>query len=147
MIEFLDEESPLDYYPRSARARRLALRDTDAPSLSRDMLYFTPTPVPVWADLPGSGRGAKAGQMPGASPGVVAFLDYHLLPDGGIYIDYIHVRPDQRRRGHACQLVDRLYKQLPEASYIDFGEVAHEAVWKLCLRRMGGVKKTRGYFW
>lgn len=153
MIEFLDEDSPLDYSHLDAppRVRRLALRDTEAPQAPAGYFpFFVPATVPTH-DAPEivarkAGR-RKRVTIPGAGPGVVAFVDYHALPDGGIRLDYMSVRSDQRRRRLACKLVNKLYEKHGNVPYIDFGDVLHEAAWKLCLRKMAGSTQTRGQRW
>lgn len=139
-IDFVEEESPLNYPRVWGRARRLSLRDTDAPPPKPDDTYYVPT-------MTKKVGGKRREKLPGASPGVVAFADYHLQPDGAVYIDYIHVRHDQQRRGHACRLVDRIYEQFASAPYIDFGEVAHDAIEKLCRRKKEAGKPTHWKRW
>ncbi len=135
LIDFLDEESPLKYPRAQAKVQRLSLRDTDATKIPDGYFpYFKTAMVHT--------TGGKK-RLPGASAGVVAFLDYHRQPDGGIYIDYITVRSDQRLKKHACTLIDKLYERHANVPYIDFGEVLHAAIGKLCLRKREAGRPTR----
>ena len=80
---------------------------------------------------------------PGASPGVVGFLDYHLLPDGGVYIDYAGVRSDQQNLGYADRLADRLFEKFAKAPYIESSPVADERAEKVLLRKRAEGRDVR----
>jgi hypothetical protein len=74
---------------------------------------------------------------PGASPGVVAFVDYDAHLDhepwpgvrGQLSIHYVTTRADQRGKGHMKRLLDELIaRNIDKVGYVDFGDVHDEHV-------------------
>lgn len=129
-LSIIEERSPLRYR-HSAPVMRLSVVDPDASLLGREM-YFAPD-VKV-----GSFGSRKKTVIPGASPGVVAWLDYHLIqgygPTGrGIYIDYMRTRSDQTQRGHMKRLLEALMAKYP-GDDIDFGDIVSDHVEKVWRR-------------
>lgn len=64
--------------------------------------------------------------------GLVAWLDYTVTADS-VYIHYFIVRDDQRNKGLARQLLNRLYDQFPDVRRIQWGDIMHPAAKKLFL--------------
>jgi len=141
------QSSPLKY-KHGWPVERLALIDPAAPPSPPGHPYFAKTKH----------------RVPAAGPGVVAFLDYHILPGTGggmkivetttlatgetvrkrsapeqgrtdaVYIDYITTRDDQQGRGHMRALVGQLYADHPQAAWIDWGEIYSAEVARLWKR-------------
>ena len=94
--------SPLRYH-HDAHVYRLQVVDESAPPPDPSATYFAET---------------------GADKGVVAFLDFHRVPSqtDAICIDYMATRDDQRGKGHATALVDKLYGMFTDAAWIEWGD-------------------------
>lgn len=137
---FTVSDSPLTYRTPGPHAR-LALVDDTAPAPGPEETYFVPTRRK-------STRG-RVEALPGAESGVVAFCDYHLLPDGAVYIDFYTTRRDLRRQGYGQEVISELYRRFADAPYIDWGLVASDEA----LRMMQGMKakvstpRTYGKLW
>lgn len=84
-----------------------------------------------------SGRPLKKPRVhvtPGAPAGTVAFLDWHTIGPGGIYIDYLKVRRDLREQGFGRRLVADFYETVvvpDNVRFVDWGSVMSEAAWKV----------------
>lgn len=129
-LSIIDERSPLEY-DHSAPVLRLSVVDPDAEGPGPNDVYFAPD-VKV-----GSTRRKKL-VIPGASPGVVAWVDYHLIhgygsTGRGVYIDYMRTRRDQTQRGHMKRLVEALMERYP-GDDIDFGDIVSDHVEKIWRR-------------
>lgn len=123
--------SPLSY-DRSGNVQRLSLVDSEAPDFEKGDLYFAQQARKVW--LGKTGRRLKNPReeiIPGAAPGTVAFLDYHDMGDGYIYVDYMKTRNDMRGMGHARRLIDELIKVFGRDSAYDFGKMMNPAIGKI----------------
>lgn len=154
--EVTQGESPLKYN-HGYTVERLAFVDPSAPAHPEKSTYFAETQRKITRGPTGRPlKNPKFEPIPGAEPGVVAFVDFHVLPNTGhdgkenaIYIDYVAARDDQRGRGNAKVLLERLYKSYAKAAWIDWGSIHHDAMEKLFLRYrdlgdQGKVPLTRG---
>jgi GNAT superfamily N-acetyltransferase len=148
--------SPLVYH-HGYPVFRLAFVDPSAPEPTSPQAYFTETTRTIREGA--NGRPLKKPRVevtPGAGPGIVAFVDYHLLPGTGkngateaVYIDYVAARSDQRGLGHARALLAELYREHRHAAWIDWGRVMHPAMEKLLahyqtLEGRGDAPRTYG---
>lgn len=104
--------STLDYH--GIKPKRIYITDTDADEI-KDKYYQK-------------------------DPNMVAFLDYSELPDGSIYVHYVHVRNDQKGKGYMRFLIDHLYDLHKDAKWIDFGRIMHDAVEKVVREKMNQKK-------
>ena len=126
--EFLDEVSPLDYHGNSAQ--RLSLIDSDAPPSPEKETYFAPTTrLKKYSTTGRPLKKPKIETIPGATPGVVAFVDYDIWPDGSVYVYYVATRRDQRQHGYMTQLLNKLLRRYREtAPYVNLGEIHSDSV-------------------
>jgi len=116
-------QSPLEY-GRSPRSERISLVDPYASPAGPSDPYFAKT----WRTVRYGRSGLplkrpRREQLPGSPPGTVAFLDFHVLPDGNVYVDYILTRNDNRGMGHATWLVNELIRRFGNDVEYDFGDV------------------------
>jgi hypothetical protein len=131
MIRAEHLRSPLQYN-RSPNTQRISLLDDESPEFKKGDVYFSPTKK--YSHYGDSGRRLKTPrteEVPGAAPGTVAFLDYHVLPGGTVYIDYMKTRNDMRGQGHAGKLVDELLRKFGKDVTYDFGHIMNPAAGKI----------------
>jgi len=151
-LRIVQGPSPLSY-PRSGEVQRISLIDPDASPTLPIHAYFAPTTRKITQNT-ATGRAYKAPKtvtLPGALPGTVAFLDYHLLPGtgGAVYLDFYSVRPDFRGQGLGRRIIDEFYLQFADAPWIDWGEVVSRearATWRR-MKSDPGVPRTYGKVW
>ena len=137
-VAIVEDVPPLVYY-RSANMLRLAAVDPAAPPPPPWAIYFVPTKEMLRTKTGRTYKKPRYKTVPGAAPGVVAFLDYHVTrypdtPNYTIYIDYVKTREDQRGRGLMCLLLDALWSKYPGASF-DFGRIMTPTVWNYYMRK------------
>jgi GNAT superfamily N-acetyltransferase len=84
-----------------------------------------------------NGRRLKSPQrLPNPSapqPGTAAFVDYHMIGDDRVYIDYANTATDYRGLGLASKLIDDIAAKHPDAT-IDFGKVMSPNMWRVLER-------------
>ena len=124
--------SPLTYFGSKHHGKkRLVAIDLDAPDAAPGTEFYKTKEI--WRRW--SKRGGKLKKpvldevIPGAPPHAVAFLDWHYA--GGphsIYIDYLHVRDDQRGRKLARKLIQTLIDLNPQLTLLDFGKMMQEPI-------------------
>lgn len=131
MIRTDHSMSPLPYQ-RASNIQRISLVDDESPEFKKGDVYFSPTKKYIhYGD---SGRRLKTPRtedVPGSAPGTVAFLDYHVLPGGTVYIDYMKTRNDMRGQGHAKRLVDELLQKFGKDATYDFGHIMNPSVGRI----------------
>lgn len=137
-LSFRDEPSPLDYHGH--RPQRLSLVDSTAPPPDAKEVYFAQTTKKIKYSPTGRTlKTPKTEVVPGASPGVVAWVDYDAIPGfdsgakagkGRLAIHYVTVRRDQRGKGLMRKLLDELLVRNADLGSVDFGEVHSPTVWK-----------------
>ena len=123
--------SPLTYQ-RASNIQRISLVDDESPEFKKGDVYFSPTKKHTYYG--DSGRRLKnprTEDVPGSAPGTVSFLDYHILPGGTVYIDYMKTRNDMRGQGHAKRLVDELLQKFGKEATYDFGHIMNPSVGKI----------------
>ena len=123
--------SPL-VYQRAQNIQRISLVDDDVTDFKKGDVYFAATKK--YNHYGSSGRRLKNPQVedvPGSAPGTVAFLDYHVLPAGTVYIDYMKTRSDMRGQGHARKLVDELLQKFGRDVTYDFGHIMNPSIGKI----------------
>ena len=139
-LTVIEERSPLKYH-HSTPVLRLSVVDSDAPLPSSSATYF--------AEVKVGAPGRRKVKMPGASPGVVAWLDYHLThgygeTGRGVYIDYVRTRDDQTQRGHLKRLLEALMAKYP-GDDVDFGDIVSKHVEKVWFRMKAAPGPRRIY--
>jgi len=138
--------SPLEYFgiqSPSHGKKRLIIVDKDEPDAKEGERYYK-TLTKYRLRTKGGRRMLKKPVLdeviPGAPPHTVGFIDYHIdmkHDNGdpkGIYLDYLHVRGDQRGNGHARLLAQEIVNRHPTIEYLDFGkmmapEIGHLMRW------------------
>jgi ribosomal protein S18 acetylase RimI-like enzyme len=138
--------SPLEYFgiqSPSHGKKRLIIVDKDEPDAKEGERYYK-TLTKYRLRTKGGRRMLKKPVLdeviPGAPPHTVGFIDYHIdmkHDNGdpkGIYLDYLHVRGDQRGKGHARLLAQEIVNRHPTIEYLDFGkmmapEIGHLMRW------------------
>jgi hypothetical protein len=137
--ELHETASPLTYN-HGYQVKRLQIVDLDAPPTTE--MYFVTKKVGAF--------GKKKTTMPGADPGVVAWLDYHLYTtktqNDSVYIDFIRVRSDMQKRGLMKQLVDKIFAMYPDAD-VDFGKMMHDSVVRLYEKKRSERGRVYGKVW
>ena len=131
MIRAEHSISPLEYQ-RVPNVQRIFLADDESPEFKKGDVYFSPTKK--YTNYGSNGRrlkNPKTEEVPGAAPGTVAFIDYHILPGGTVYIDYMKTRNDMRGQGHAKKLVDELLQKFGKDVTYDFGHIMNPAAGKI----------------
>lgn len=129
--------TPLDYQT-SADIRRLAVVDYDAPP-----------PDPKDTSFAGGTQKTSRGKskIKPAEPGTVAFIDYSLYDSGKrVFIHFMETRRDQRKKGYASQLLDRLYKDHHDKEEINWGRIMSDEAERLFMqyKSRGPGPETRG---
>lgn len=124
IIDSYEEPSPLEY-PRPGIFQRFALWSPEAgPTTER---YFAPTErVHRYGKTGKLLKTPRIETFPGARPGTLAWLDWHQLAPGDLYIDFMTVRSDWRSHGLGRQLVEQFYQQvvIPRGyAYVDWGQI------------------------
>ena len=127
--------SPLEYFgiqSPSHGKKRLIIVDKDEPDAKEGERYYK-TLTKYRLRTKGGRRMLKKPVLdeviPGAPPHTVGFIDYHIdmkHDNGdpkGVYLDYLHVRGDQRGKGHARLLAQEIVNRHPTIEYLDFGEM------------------------
>ena len=127
--------SPLQYFgiqSPSHGKKRLIIVDKDEPDAKEGEHYYK-TVTKYRFRTKGGRRRLKKPVLdeiiPGAPPHTVGFLDYHIdmkHDNGdpkGVYLDYLHVRGDQRGKGHARLLAQEIVNRHPTIEYLDFGKM------------------------
>ena len=138
--------SPLEYFgiqSPSHGKKRLIIVDKDEPDAKEGERYYK-TLTKYRLRTKGGRRMLKKPVLdeviPGAPPHTVGFIDYHIdmkHDNGdpkGVYLDYLHVRGDQRGKGHARLLAQEIVNRHPTIEYLDFGkmmapEIGHLMRW------------------
>lgn len=136
MFTFYEEPSPLTYHTSSAVERfGLVMPDlVDVPFRPNDV-YFAETYRTIKKGA--NGRLLKQPRIetiPGARPGTVGYVDWHMMMPEYAYIDFMKVRMDWRQHGAGTQLVDEFYKHVLVAKRIPnvhWGKVVSEFAWKI----------------
>jgi GNAT superfamily N-acetyltransferase len=133
-------------------AVRIAREAIPAPMLGNHRVPFTGGPERFAAYVDGAGTLAPAGAVaPGPydyycdAPGLIGFLDiYRDAATETLYVGYINVRPDFRRRGVAWSLVRALLDAYPQTAKLEWGLLVHVGVQRIYLRqyREGKVRVT-----
>lgn len=126
--------SPLEYFgiqSPSHGKKRIIIVDKDEPDAQEGEQYYKTKKKYRFRTK--GGRRLKKPVLdeiiPGAPPHTVGFLDYHIdmkHDNGdpkGVYLDYLHVRGDQRGRGHARLLAQEIVNRHPTIEYLDFGKM------------------------
>lgn len=120
--------SPLVYH-KSNDVQRLALVSNSAGDPLPHDTYFAETKGSAY------GRGGRLlkrrVRVPGAAPGVVAYLDYTDYGDGYLYVHHMKTRKDYRERGFAWYLVESLLESRPDVRVLNFGKMLHAAIGKI----------------
>jgi hypothetical protein len=137
-IEMRQQASPLRY-DRARDVQRLSLVEVDpsspllnAPPSDR---YFTVTKK--FLTHGPSGRRLKEpkqvidDESPAAGVGTLAFLDYHVLDGGHVYIDFVKTRRDLMGQGHASRLAEELISINGTDKTYYFGKVINPGMWKI----------------
>jgi ribosomal protein S18 acetylase RimI-like enzyme len=127
--------SPLEYFgiqSPSHGKKRLIIVDKDEPDAKEGERYYK-TLTKYRLRTKGGRRMLKKPVLdeviPGAPPHTVGFIDYHIdmkHDNGdpkGVYLDYLHVRGDQRGKGHARLLAQEIVNRHPTIEYLDFGKM------------------------
>ena len=131
--------SPLTYHgwksPIHGKKRLLIVdkEATDAPEGTK--YYKTVERWRTWSKKGGRLKKPVLDEViPGAPPHTVGFLDYHIDQrdsEGnptGVYLDYLHVRNDQRGKGHARLLIQEIVDRHPTLEFLDFGKMMQEEI-------------------
>lgn len=143
--------SPLDYtgigIPKGA-VERVALVDTDAPPIPTKFSehfvprYETTKSMRAPKGHPQQGEWiTKPLKKPklvsaGAPPNTVAFLDYQIYGPSGrkqVYVQYMAVRSDLRRRGYGRDLLSHFMDalQVGGVAHVNFGKVLNQRMWEM----------------
>lgn len=141
-------------YDYAGQVQRIGIIDPSSGPPKPGWTYFTHEPVEDWRSRKRreeweAGNGTtkrkpaqKFQEGSGtADEGTVAFLDYIERPDE-IFIAYMNVREDQRRRGLAKKLVDWVYERARQTgkARVNWGQVfypANQMYWDYADRDMG----------
>lgn len=138
-------KSPL-VYDRSPHVERVELVDPSAPPPDPRDTYF----AEGWQKI----RYGKNGRLlkvprieiiPGAPQDVVAFVDFHEVMPGYVYIDYMKTREDYKGRGLARILVDALTGKYGVDATYDFGRIIHPSAGAIEEVMASAGFKTRGF--
>ena len=126
-------KSPL-LYGRYAHKNRVAMIDTSTELAPPQSTYYTD--YTIWRKY--TGRGAKRRKLKkpvidefikGGPDHMVAFQDWSYWGDKqSIYLDYVHVRNDQRGKGHARKLIKGLIDMHPDLKILHFGKMMREEI-------------------
>lgn len=140
--------SPLVYPRWETPADRIALVDPEVPPAPPWATYFAPTARTIRQGK--TGRYLKHPRfepIPGADPGVVAFLDYHIIGHDplAVYLDYMTTRADQMHQGYARKLIDAWVALFPPGTYLDFGKIMSDAVWRLYTEKRDAGLNVHGH--
>ena len=131
MIRTDHSPSPLPYQ-RAANVQRIFLIDDESPEFKKGDVYFSPTKKYIHYGETGRRlKNPRTEDVPGSAPGTVAFIDYHILPGGTVYIDYMKTRNDMRGQGHAKRLVDELLQKFGKEATYDFGHIMNPSVGRI----------------
>lgn len=139
-VTVYEERSPLEYPRAGGYVERFGLYSPEAGPTTAS--YFAPTERRHRYGK--SGRLLKTPRVelvPGARPGTVAWLDWHVLAPGEIYIDFVTVREDWRSRGVGRALLEAFYADvvIPRGiTYVDWGQLMHPNAERL-FRYMRGL--------
>lgn len=129
--------SPLPYSSRfGAPVQRVQLVD-HALAAERTGVYFV-------GGIEKSSRGRKRTFKP-ADPGVIAFLDFEVAPEGEVYIHFMETAALLRHRGFGRRLVDELYVRFAGARWIDWGRVVHDGAMVMLKQQQADAGLPRSY--
>ena len=145
LLSFEELKSPL-VYQKDPNVKRLSLVDTESPEFKKHDQYFAA--LKRFTYTGDTGRRLKNPRevvTPGAAPGTIAFLDYHIPSENFIYIDYMKTRNDMQGQGHAKKLIDELVNRHGKDAYYDFGRILNPAAGKLQKRLEAQGIKTKGF--
>jgi hypothetical protein len=126
--------SPLEYNGRANSKNRLALIDTTSELAPPQSTYYTD--YTTWRKYTGRyGKRRKLKKpvvdefIKGGPDHMVAFQDWQYWGDQqAIYLNYIHIRNDQRGKGYARKLIQGLIDMHPDLKILHFGKMMREEI-------------------
>lgn len=135
-LQAYQEPSPLAY-ERSSNVQRYGILDPELVDLpfEKNDTYFAQTSRIVRRGV--SGRVLKNPRTeitPGARPGSIAWVDWHPMGNGWLYIDFMKVRQDARGGRYGSQLIDGFYHDIVLGQGyqgVHWGRVLHPHAWSL----------------
>ena len=145
IIAFYEEPSPLDY-PDRGPVQRFGLFSPELPSFDPKDTYFAVTErVHRYGKTGKLLKKPRIEVLPGARPGTLAWLDWHMIGPRVLYIDFMTVRSDWRGMGAGRRLVEEFYQYVvvPRADTIDWGKIVSdraEHLYRYMTKRYSGIR-------
>jgi GNAT superfamily N-acetyltransferase len=126
-IAFYEEPTPLDYPERGA-VQRFGLFSPellDMPFDPSDRYFAVTERVHRYGKTRKLLKKPRIEVLPGARPGTLAWLDWHMIGPRVVYIDFMTVRSDWRGSGAGRRLVEAFYEHVvvPRADVVDWGKI------------------------